>query len=578
MKKTWMTLLFLFVVLSILAGVPPSAFAQNDAKKSPVSRGPVQKISTYFSIQETTFNDGVTIERDIISSPPAPPIGYEHERPSVSRPEPNETMGINSLTEVPAFRWVFGCSAVSGAMIAGYYDRIGLSSIYAGPTNNGEMPLMEDLSWGNWTDSNGDTYPNNPLIASHNGMDGRTRKGSIDDYWVSYLVGQPDPYITGGWAQHAWGDAIGDYMKTSQSAYGNDDGSTSFYTLTSASPLTCSAMESYGIDNEDGTYGRKLFYEAKGYAVTDCYSQKTDNVRRGGFSFAQYKAEIDAGRPVFLNLIGHSIVGVGYDDSTATIYIHDTWDNGVHTMPWGGSYSGMKLDSVSIVSLQSIGPDIFVSPASYDFGRITVKNTSSMTFSISNTGTGELSIGQISISGSQVSEFNINNDNCSGHALNSPVSCDFQVTFAPLSDGSKSAVLSIPSNDTSENPANVPLSGTGYTSTQDLSGSWTKVSSSGPNKKGIYMVSGTFTTTNTGSLNASNVVVNYYLLNSQGLDEQLIATSTIRSISAGSSKATTIQYSTSSSPKGKYLIAVVDPSNSIAETDEGNNRQSIVIP
>ena len=140
-------------------------------------------------------------------------------------------------------------------------------------------------------------------------------------------------------------------MKTSQSAYDNDDGATSFYSLNSASPLTCSAMVSYGIHNEDGTYGRKLFYEARGYTVTDCYTQKTDNVISGGFSFAQYKAEIDAGRPVMLNLQGHSIVGVGYADSSNTVYIHDTWDNSDHTMTWGGSYSGMALWGVSIVNL-----------------------------------------------------------------------------------------------------------------------------------------------------------------------------------------------------------------------------------
>ena len=98
--------------------------------------------------------------------------------------------------------------------------------------------------------------------------------------------------------------------------------------------------------------GRKLFYEARGYTVTDCYNQKTDNNVAGGFSFAQFKAEIDAGRPVMLNLSGHSIVGVGYDDSSNLVYIHDTWDYDNHTMSWGTSYSGMALRSVSIVNLQ----------------------------------------------------------------------------------------------------------------------------------------------------------------------------------------------------------------------------------
>jgi len=141
-------------------------------------------------------------------------------------------------------------------------------------------------------------------------------------------------------------------MKTSQSAFGNIDGSTTFYNwASSASPLTCGDMATNGIDTQDGTYGRKLFYEARGYTVTDCYNQKTDNTIAGGFSFAQYKAEIDAGRPVMLNLEGHTVVGVGYDDSSNLVYIHDTWDYSNHTMTWGASYSGMGLLSVSIVNL-----------------------------------------------------------------------------------------------------------------------------------------------------------------------------------------------------------------------------------
>jgi cell division septation protein DedD len=115
-------------------------------------------------------------------------------------------------------------------------------------------------------------------------------------------------------------------------------------------------MADAGISQLDGTYGRKLFYEARGYTVTNCYNQSTDNIIGAGFSFAQYKAEIDAGRPVLLNLAGHTIVGVGYDNATNTVYLHDTWDYATHSMTWGGSYSGMQLQSVSIVNLQSGTP------------------------------------------------------------------------------------------------------------------------------------------------------------------------------------------------------------------------------
>jgi|GEM_PF-903326 len=309
------------------------------------------KPNEHYSVNTITLSDGTVVEQDIINGPPVPPPGFEVERRAVALPEPNGLAGINTLT-VPAYTWVFGCSAVSGAMIAAYYDRIGFPNIYSGPTNSGVMP-MDNSSWPTWSDGI-DTYPNLPLAASKNGVDGRSTPGSIDDYWVLYGSTAPDPYVSGAWTQHTWGEAIGDYMKTSQSAFGNSDGATSFFTYTSSSAqFTCREMETrtYGgkyVSTLDGTYGRKLFYEARGYGVADCYNQKTDN-NAGGFTYAMFKAEIDAGWPVMLNLAGHTVVGIGYDDTTSTVYIHDTWDYSDHSMTWGGSYSGMALQSVSIV-------------------------------------------------------------------------------------------------------------------------------------------------------------------------------------------------------------------------------------
>ena len=347
----------LTLVLALALLVPAlSVYGEDGPGKTLVKQGPLQKINPYFSTQTFTYSDGTSISRNVINGPPRPPQGYEVERMEVALPEPDPAAGTNTLA-VPAYEWVFGCSAVSGSMIAAYHDRNGFPDIYTGPTGGGVMPLTEDASWGTWSDGY-TTYPNNPLIASHNGLDGRATKGSLDDYWVQYGSGASDPYITGSWTQHSWADAIGDYMKTSQSTYNNTDGSTHFYTWTNgATQLTCTDMEGYAIHTLDGTYGRKLFYEARGYTVTDCYNQKTDN-NAGGFTFAMYKAEIDAGRPALLNLNGHSIVGVGYDDATNTVYIHDTWDHSSHTMTWGGSYSGMQLLSVSVVNFEAPVPDL----------------------------------------------------------------------------------------------------------------------------------------------------------------------------------------------------------------------------
>src|SRR5271157_87491 len=327
---------------------PPPTQAPTVSSQTLVTATP----NNYFTSLTIKAQNGVTLGVDIINGPPVPPPGNGADRKVVSQDQ-LRAASVTSL-DVPAYKWSFGCSATSGAMIAAYYDRNGYPNMYTGPTNGGVAP-SDSSSWGTWTDGTGATYAQDPLAASRLGLDQRTIRGSIDDYWVAYGSSAADPFIN-HWTQHSWGDAIGDFMKTSQSSYGNTDGSTSFYYQPNAARYTCSTMAAQGISQYDGTYGRALFYQAKGYTVTDCYSQETDNQYAGGFSFAQYKAEIDAGHPVMINLDGHTIVGVGYDASTnpGTVYLHDTWDYLTHTMTWGGTYSAYNLamESVSIVNLQ----------------------------------------------------------------------------------------------------------------------------------------------------------------------------------------------------------------------------------
>ena len=342
--------LFLLIMVGALGigimGVETGWVLAKDSSEGELPPPEVEVVNPYYTIERFTLDDGTILEKSIINGPPDPLPEYEGARIASIQPLPSR--GV--ISSFPSYDWVFGCSAVSGAMIAAYYDRNGYSNMYAGPTDGGVMPLT-DTSWGTWNDGY-DTYPGNPLIASRNGLDGRSIKGSIDDYWVRYNSAASDPYITGAWTQHTWSDSIGDFMKTSQSAYGNTDGSTAFYNwISSGDPLTCTEMVNQGIDDEDGTYGRKLFYEARGYSVTDCYNQKTDN-NGGGFTLSDFQSEIDAGHPVLLNLAGHSIVGYGYSGST--IYIRDTWSSDTSftpTMTWGGSYDGMALQSVSVVRL-----------------------------------------------------------------------------------------------------------------------------------------------------------------------------------------------------------------------------------
>jgi hypothetical protein len=103
-------------------------------------------------------------------------------------------------------------------------------------------------------------------------------------------------------------------------------------------------------------------------------------------------------------------------------------------------------------------PTISVSPTSINFGSVRVGRTSASSVTISNKGTATLTINSITMTGQSASSFTQTN-NCASLAANK--SCTAQVTFKPSSTGSKSASLSISSNDSAHSPVSVSLSGTG---------------------------------------------------------------------------------------------------------------------
>ena len=331
-----------------------SVFAQNysilDSKTAPDKDPEIEIVSEDLYIVHETLPDGTELSAFYVNGPSKPSSELEAKRAPSITPEPGADVWLSNF---PSYNWVFGCGAVAGAMIAAHYDRNGYPNVYTGPTNGGVMPNT-DTSWGTWIDSNGDSYVSNPLVASQNGVDGRTIRGSIDDYWIEIDSTAPDPYITNGWTQHSWGTAIGDYMKTSQSAYGNADGSSVMWNYTSSSnKYQCNNM-STDAKNSDLTYGMKEFYEARGYTVNTCYNQKTDNQVSGGFSLGDFQSEIDAGHPVLIFIQGHFMVGYGYDGYSSDILVRDTWDsnpNNVKRMTWGGKYDNRDLLAVGIIHL-----------------------------------------------------------------------------------------------------------------------------------------------------------------------------------------------------------------------------------
>jgi len=105
--------------------------------------------------------------------------------------------------------------------------------------------------------------------------------------------------------------------------------------------------------------------------------------------------------------------------------------------------------------------DINVSPASVPFGSVTVGESSApFTVIVQNLGTGELTLSSATIVGSNTDDFVLDDSDCPA-VLGPAVSCDLQVTFTPLAEGSREATLQIDSDDPDESTVPVGLTGQG---------------------------------------------------------------------------------------------------------------------
>jgi hypothetical protein len=329
--------LLLAIVIVLLVVAVPFITSQNSLR--------AQASENPYLVRTFVDEEGQQIDEIIVPGRP-PPIKAD----KVAVPEPNIAMGINALSHVPAFNWSYGCSATSAAMLFGYYDNDGYhTNMYAGPTDAGVCP-MNNSSWGTGI---GGSDGECPLSATHQGKDGRAIYGHVDDYWIQYASTSPDPWI-GHWTQHTQGDCTGDFMGTNQSSFGNTDGGTTFYFYTNGAPL----YDYTGGEpsSRDGCHGLRLFVESRGYTVATegNFSQYIYgyNGNTLGFTFDDFTAEIDAGRPVLIQVTGHTMLGYGYNTTGQIVYIHDTWDYSDHQMTWGETYEGLQHRGVTVLQLQ----------------------------------------------------------------------------------------------------------------------------------------------------------------------------------------------------------------------------------
>ncbi|WP_431135326.1 choice-of-anchor D domain-containing protein [Psychroserpens mesophilus] len=144
--------------------------------------------------------------------------------------------------------------------------------------------------------------------------------------------------------------------------------------------------------------------------------------------------------------------------------------------------SDMAIDNITLTAVGTPTPEINITGLGQnitdgdvipdlsddtDFGTVnTPSGTNINTFTIENTGTAALSIGTISIGGTNASDFTVSSPPAA--SVTPSGSTTFDITFDPSANGLRTANVTIVNGDSNENPYNFNIQGTGFTATPEI--------------------------------------------------------------------------------------------------------------
>jgi hypothetical protein len=368
MKKLPKLMIFLSATLIFLWGSAVSAFELQYEKEG----------KAYYKA-----DDGTVIVHEIDKEAVNPQFLYnDEERRAMYFRAPDgrileaKRQGGN-LSNTPDYRWWYGCSPTAAGMMMGYYDYNGYTGLYYQKLVPGGPAELT-------------TYPSGAPAGTYRAQAVIASNAHIADYWTGSGNSGDDPCNGNLTTCHGGGDCLADFMGTSQDlawlspacdgAIGvppqNTDGGTLIWNYDDGRILTAELMGGWTncYWETSGMYGIGEYVQYAGYNYVTgslynryVYPNPLQPGNTAGFTWADYKAEIDAGRPVIIQLYGHSMFGYGYTDPN-TVYIYDTWNpHSASTMTWAtNNYGGMPHYAVTCLTPTggSVTPDDVV-PAGF---------------------------------------------------------------------------------------------------------------------------------------------------------------------------------------------------------------------
>lgn len=121
-------------------------------------------------------------------------------------------------------------------------------------------------------------------------------------------------------------------------------------------------------------------------------------------------------------------------------------------------YIGIS-DGAFVLYHRKYGAEINVLPDPLNYRDIPIGSSAAQTIVIYNTGTADLNLNTISISGQDSAQFISQNDTCTGQNLPPLYGCAIDIVFLPSSKGAKRAALEISSNDNDNEILSIGLYG-----------------------------------------------------------------------------------------------------------------------